>query len=92
MSNLLTLNQAAKRYYPGGTAVCTLIRHIKKGVLTPSGRVKLEADRIGGRWVTTADAVERFREACTTRAGGEPKPERTTSYARADAHLRSLGL
>lgn len=88
----LTLNQAARRFYPVGTAVSTVLRHVLNGIRTPAGIVKLEAHRIGGRWVTTVDAVERFRDACTVRSGGEARASAGAAHARADAYLRSIGL
>ena len=44
----------------------TVARWILKGILAPDGqRVKLEAERVGGVWKTTAEALERFREKPT---------------------------
>lgn len=91
---LLTIAQAVS-YYPKGTAVATIIRHITHGVKTPNGRVYLEASRIGWRWVTTAVAIERFREACTNRAPEAPRPtssSRKASQKRAADFLQSLGM
>jgi hypothetical protein len=64
----------AARMLPGrdGRAVhpATLTRWIAKGAKGPDGgRVRLEAVRVGGRWVTSAEAVQRFVEALT------PTPE-----------------
>jgi len=87
----ITLAQAASAY-PQGTNLSTIVRHITKGVKTPGGVVKLEASRIGGRWTTTREAVERFRARCTASAGGEPAPSRTTSHARAEAYLDAIGM
>ncbi|WP_165244505.1 DUF1580 domain-containing protein [Paludisphaera soli] len=87
----LTVAQAA-RFYPGGTHTGTIIRHITRGVRTPQGVVKLEASRMGGRWTTTIEAIERFRSACTVRSGGEARPSRTSSHAKAEAYLDAIGL
>ncbi|WP_165252931.1 DUF1580 domain-containing protein [Paludisphaera soli] len=88
----LTVAQAAK-LYPRGTHVSTVIRHITKGVRTPGGVVRLEASRMGGRWTTTAAAVERFRSACTTaRMPTSPPSARTTTQAQVAAHLDAIGF
>lgn len=91
---MLTLKQALKRFYPEGTHIGTIHRHVTKGVVTRSGIVKLEAERLGGRWTTTAEAVRRFRERCTAEAGGTPppSPDRAASKARAKAILDALGV
>lgn len=57
----------------------TVARWIEKGVIAKSGqRVKLGATRVGNRWLTTAEAVERFfallaemPEACDARLDAE---------------------
>jgi hypothetical protein len=44
----------------------TVLRWMLKGArLQSGGRVRLEAVRLGGRWVTSAAALERFIEAQT---------------------------
>jgi hypothetical protein len=90
----LTLRQALKMFYPAGAGIATIHRHVTKGVRTPCGVVKLEAERLGGRWTTTPEAVRRFRERCTRAAGGQPPPSpaREARKAAAKAHLESLGL
>ena len=66
----LTLSQAAKlvpSYREGRpTHVSRLMRWIVNGVRADDGRVfKLEAMRLGGQWITSAAALQRFAEAMT---------------------------
>ncbi len=66
----LTLSQAAKlvpSYRVGRpTHVSRLVRWIVNGVRADDGRlIKLEAMRLGGQWVTSAAALQRFAEAMT---------------------------
>jgi hypothetical protein len=43
-----------------------LLRWVLDGVRTPDGkRVRLEALRLGGKWVTSLEALQRFAEAQT---------------------------
>ena len=93
MSNILTITQAAK-FYPQKTHASTIIRHITKGIKTPGGVVKLEAHRMGGRWVTTIEALERFRDLLTLQRDVEPPPSKTRKAkdALTDAFLDSIGL
>jgi hypothetical protein len=66
----LTLVQGARTIPPyrdnRPTHASTLLRWILKGATGPGGRrVRLEAVRIGGRWVTSAEALQRFFERLT---------------------------
>ncbi len=92
-SELLTIEQS-KKYYPQGTHISTIIRHITRGIKTRGGAVvKLEATRMGARWTTTPEALERFRDRLTAAAGASPPaPAQGRSYARSMAHLESLGF
>jgi hypothetical protein len=48
--------------------VSTLVRWIRRGVLSPNGRrARLEAIRLGGRWLTSRAAIRRFCDALTPR-------------------------
>lgn len=89
----LTVAQAVK-HYPEGTAPSTIIRHIKQGVRTRGGAVvKLEGAMMGRRWTTTAEAIERFRDRLTVKAGADPTPpERSLTLARSEAYLDALGM
>src|SRR5262249_48650245 len=42
-----------------------VMRWVHRGAKTPNGRVYLEALRIGGKWVTSVEALQRFAEAQT---------------------------
>lgn len=71
---------AAGRLFPGhrgGTAVdpSTVFRWVTRGAKTPAGElVKLEAVRVGGRWLTSRGAVARFVTALTPPAAPAPAP------------------
>src|SRR5262245_13275728 len=75
---------AASRIVPafrgeGRSCPSTLSRWIRNGLLTPDGRVvKLEAARIGGRWLTSRAALARFATALTPPAGSDTSPVSTT--------------
>jgi hypothetical protein len=63
----------------------TLVRWITVGCRGPSGeRVKLEALRIGGRWVTSREALQRLAERLTPHLGGDTpaSPHRTAGQQR----------
>lgn len=94
MNEVLTIAQAAK-FYPRKTHTTTIIRHVTRGIKTPAGVVKLEATRLGGRWVTTREAIDRFCERLTASHGAvlaEPTETKKASTAKAKAFLKSLGI
>jgi hypothetical protein len=68
--SLLSLGQAT-RLLPAGrgdapTTLACVLRWILKGARAPSGeRVRLDAVRLGGRWLTSREALQRFAEALT---------------------------
>jgi hypothetical protein len=77
----------------------TILRWIHKGSRGPNGTiVKLEAIRLGGRWLTTRQALLRFAEHLTPRMDDEPRqpprgPEgRRRGSERAAAELEKFGL
>jgi hypothetical protein len=97
---------AAGRLFPGhrgGAAVdpSTVFRWVTRGTRTTTGHaVKLEAVRVGGRWLTSRGAVARFVAALTEAADPAPvsappvSRSRTASRRandRAIARLKSLG-
>jgi hypothetical protein len=50
------------------THLSTILRWILRGAKSPTGElVKLEALRIGNRWVTSREALQRFAERLTPR-------------------------
>jgi hypothetical protein len=77
LSTALPLRDVASLLPPGRrgrpvTQGCVM-RWILRGVKGPGGRrVRLEAVRLGGRWLTSLEALERFALAQTPGAGGEP--------------------
>ena len=66
----IPLAEAARLVPPGRsgrkTHLSTLVRWITAGAPGPGGqRIRLEALRLGGRWVTTCAAIQRFAESLT---------------------------
>jgi hypothetical protein len=98
----LGLAQAARRV-PSGRRErpvhpSTLFRWIHDGVRVAGGAiVRLEALRLGGRWVTSLEALQRFAEGLTPTLGTPgPTPRtpanRRRSNERAAVELDKLGL
>jgi hypothetical protein len=62
---LISLPEAARLVPPGRynkrPTLSTVLRWIQHGV----GGVRLEAVRLGGKWVTSLQAMQRFAEALT---------------------------
>jgi hypothetical protein len=86
------LNLAAAAHvfppYREGTSVnpSTIYRWITTGVRLPDGsQLRLEARRIGGRWLTSREAIQRFIEAQTPRFEDHPAPQPHTSTRAAKA-------
>jgi hypothetical protein len=84
----LSLAQAAQRIPSSRlgkpTHVSTLVRWILHGVRG----VKLEAARIGGRWVTSQEALERFSAALTAQHLPESASAEASTHSQRDAHRR----
>src|SRR4051794_36931031 len=79
---ILSLTTAAKKLPAGRrgrpVSLGCLLRWITTGAKGPSGeRVRLEGLRLGGRWVTSAQALQRFAAALTPTAEPEPIKPRT---------------
>jgi uncharacterized protein DUF1580 len=98
----LPLAAAAKLIPPGRsgkhTHLSTLLRWILQGVKSPSGEiVRLEAARLGSRWVTSREALQRFSERLTPRSDEPASPpprtpgKRQRASEKADAELEKLG-
>jgi hypothetical protein len=99
-----SLNVAARRIPSArqGKAVTLscLLRWVFNGVKGPGGeRIKLEAARVAGRWVTTPAAIRRFIERQTPRLDGEPAPplirsasKRQRASEKAAKALEKLGI
>ena len=96
--SVISLSQAADLLPPGrGGARPTLsciLRWILKGARSPSGElVRLEALRIGGRWVTSREALQRFAEALTPQLSGSPgSTPRSVSKRRQASELAARDL
>lgn len=57
----------------------------------PGGRrIKLEAARLAGKWVTTPGAIRRFVQALTPTQDAEPAPAVRTPNARRRAAERAV--
>src|SRR5262249_45716324 len=82
---VLSVTQAARRCgrFRGDrpTHPSTITRWILAGAKTPDGRqIRLEAVRLGGKWVTSEEALLRFAQAQTPElADGELAPPRPVS-------------
>lgn len=89
----LALGQAARRFpsYRNSRPVnpSTVWRWLTDGVRLPSGRrLRLEAARIGGRWLTSAAAIERFIRAQTPALDPEPTTKSATTNRTAKQRAR----
>jgi hypothetical protein len=83
----LPLAAAAKLVPPGRngkrTHLSTLLRWILQGAKSPSGEiVRLDAARLGSRWVTSREALQRFAAALTPRLEDEPMSSPRSPAAR----------
>jgi hypothetical protein len=76
------------------THLSTLLRWILTGARAPSGElVRLEAVRLGGRWMTSREALQRFAERLTPQLPAPSQPMPSTAGQRrraADAAEREL--
>jgi hypothetical protein len=99
----LNLGQAARRFpsYRESKPVnpSTVFRWITGGVRLPGGaRVRLDAVRLGGRWLTSVQAIERFIAAQTPTfddaAAARPPKKRPRARAaeRAAKELERIGI
>ena len=94
----LTPPQAARFYgsfRPGTrTSPATVIRHILDGVIGPNGeRVRLEAAKFGGRWITSEEAIRRFVSRLTPGSrGSQPARQSSRAHETADAACAAIGL
>jgi hypothetical protein len=100
----LSLAEAAKLIPPsrGGkrTHLSTILRWILHGAKGPQGSVvRLEAVRLGGRWLTTCEAIHRFTERLTpsvdpASTSGTPQTpgQQQRAAERAARELDQLGI
>jgi hypothetical protein len=105
LRNEKTLNlTAAARMLPPGrrgrpVSLSCVLRWVLDGVRLRSGDiVRLEAVRLGGRWITSVEALERFADRLTPRlsdasVSAPPTPgQRRRAAAAAEQELDQLGL
>lgn len=99
----IPLTAAAKLIPPGRsgrrTHLSTLLRWINRGARGPGGTaIRLEAIRLGGRWLTSRAALQRFADRLTPTASDEPMPaprtpgKRQRDSERAAARLTAKGI
>ena len=94
---LITLTRAAGKV-PGHRGAdrlhpATLTRWILIGVKGPAGgRVKLEAVRMGSRWLTSEAAVARFSAALTPPSADSSAPSRSPAERRQAAQQAEAAL
>jgi hypothetical protein len=100
----IPLNTAASLIPPARngkrTHLSTLLRWITAGARSPSGeRVRLEAVRLGGRWMTSREALQRFAERLTPRldtaastATPQTPGQRQHAAERAERELNKIGI
>jgi hypothetical protein len=100
----IPLAEACRLVPPGRggakTHLSTLLRWILRGVRAPGGGlVRLEALRLGGRWVTSREALQRFAEALTPCSDGQAPLETRRGRARrqraaeqAERDLEAMGV
>jgi hypothetical protein len=99
---LISLVDAARLLPPARqgrpVSMSCILRWILSGVRTPSGVVRLEAVRLGGRWLTSREALQRFAEQqtpnLTEQAPPAPRPPaaRRCAAQRAERELRRIGI
>lgn len=98
----ISLSAAARMLPPGRrgrpVSLSCVLRWVLEGVRLPSGRVvRLDAVRLGGRWLTSVEALQRFADAQTPRLDGEPAKVRTPgarqrAAERVEKELQRVGI
>ena len=100
---MLSLPQAARRLPPGRrdrpVSLSCVLRWVLEGAPGPDGqRVRLEAQRVGGRWLTSVEALARFAAALTPPLSDKPvsstrtPTQRKRASARAGKKLQQVGI
>ena len=84
---IINLSQVGNYLPPGRrgkrVSLSCALRWILNGVRLASGEVvRLEAVRVGGRWITSVEALERFATAQTPRLDDAPARPIRTAQAR----------
>ena len=67
VETLLTLDQAGERLYVSRATIYGWITH-------GSGGIRLEAAKVGGRWRTSEEAIQRFSDRLTPKHESMPTP------------------
>jgi hypothetical protein len=95
------ISGAAKLLPPGRRGLpvhtSTLLRWILRGVRTPRGVVRLDGMKLGGRWMTSAEALRRFTDQITRARYSRDDSKTPLTRSRGDTdrvedELRRLGL
>lgn len=93
----LSISQAADLMPPGRNgarvSVGCIHRWILRGAKSPTGEmVQLEACRLGSRWITSTEAIQRFMDRLTPQLGATTPPSRSPGTRRraVDAAARRL--
>jgi hypothetical protein len=102
--SLISLSAAAGLFPRGRNnkpvTVSCVLRWILDGIIGPDGktRIRLEAARFGGRWLTTVPAIERFGARQTPQFDDSDKAEvrtpakRQKAFERAERELAAAGI
>jgi hypothetical protein len=99
----IPLSQAAGIIPPSrggkGCHLSTVLRWVLRGVPGPDGtHIRLEGLRLGGRWLTSREALERFSQRLTPNLGSTPAPaprtpeQRHRAAERAAQELKQMGI
>jgi hypothetical protein len=79
---LLTTSQAARRFpsdcVGGHVHIATIHRWIMSGISGPGRRIHLEAVRVGSRWLTSCEAIQRFADQLMAVRGNGLPPAATS--------------
>jgi Protein of unknown function (DUF1580) len=93
---LLSLAHAAHKLPAGRSGApvspSCLFRWIRDGVKTPDGNVRLEAIRMGGRWLTSVEALKRFAARQTPDMNQEPEFPRSAAARRRESERAARRL
>jgi Protein of unknown function (DUF1580) len=90
----ISLSQVAKLMPPGRgnkpMHVSAVLRWILRGAKDPQGRyVRLAAARVGGKWITSREALQRFSESLTPQLDQPAVPAVRTPTQRERAQSRA---
>jgi hypothetical protein len=91
----ISLKEAARLVPPARDGhrchLSTLLRWILQGCRSPTGEVvRLEALRLGGKWITSREALQRFAERLTPHLEeAAPAPRSAQARSRASLHAEA---